>query len=103
MEVTLLYFDDCPNWKVTDERLAAMAEEFDLNISRLLVETPEEAERLGFRGSPTVLVDGRDVFADRDAPVGLSCRIYPTPDGPAGSPTVAQLRAVLGGSTEPRP
>ena len=60
-----------------------------------LAQTPEEAEAARFRGSPTVLVDGRDPFADPAAPVGLSCRVYRTADGLAGSPTVDQLLAVL--------
>ena len=34
------------------------------------VPTAEEAEAVGFRGSPTVLVDGVDPFADPAAPVG---------------------------------
>ena len=28
-----------------------------------LISTPEQAERAGFRGSPTILVNGRDPFA----------------------------------------
>ena len=96
MDVTLLYFDDCPNWKVADDRLATAARDLpDVTVTRHLVDTPEEAERVGFRGSPSILVDGVDVFAKADAPVGLSCRVYQTPDGPAGSPTVEQLRAVI--------
>lgn len=66
-----------------------------LTVTRHLVDTPEEAERVGFRGSPSILVDGVDAFADPDAPVGLSCRVYMTPEGPAGSPTLEQLREVL--------
>ena len=31
---------------------------------------------MGFRGSPTILVDGVDVFAEPDAAVGLSCRRF---------------------------
>ena len=96
MDIALLYFDDCPNWKVADERLAAIAaERGDLTVTRHLVDTLEEAERVGFRGSPSILVDGVDVFAEADAGVGLSCRVYRTPDGPAGAPTVEQLRAAL--------
>jgi hypothetical protein len=96
MDVTLLYFEDCPNWRVTDGDLRTIvAERPALHVERHLVETPEEAERVGFRGSPTVLVDGVDPFADPDAPVGLSCRVYVTPDGLAGSPTLEQLREVL--------
>jgi len=96
MDITLLYFDDCPNWRVADERLAAIAaERADLKVTRHLVDTLEEAERVGFHGSPSILVDGVDVFAEPDAGVGLSCRVYRTPDGRAGAPTVEQLRAAL--------
>jgi hypothetical protein len=96
-EVTLLYFEGCPSWRVVDRRLRALADELDFALSRQVVETPEDAERWQFRGSPTVLVDGRDVFATGDEPVGLSCRIYQTPTGPAGAPTEAMLRAALAG------
>ena len=98
MDVTLLYFDECPNWKVADDRLTMVARDLpDVTVARHLVDTPQEAERVGFRGSPSILVDGVDVFAHADAPVGLSCRVYQTPDGPAGSPTVEQLRAAMTG------
>ncbi len=97
MDVTLLYVDDCPNWKVTDERLAAVAAERpDIVVSRRRVETQEEAERLGFHGSPSILVDGVDVFAGPGAGVGLSCRVYRTPEGLRGSPTVEQIRDAMG-------
>jgi len=39
-------------------------------VEHVLVSTPEEAEAAQFRGSPTVLVDGLDPFADRDAQSG---------------------------------
>lgn len=94
-EVTLLYFDGCPSWRTAEERLQMLADELGFDLRRREVDTPEAAEQWAFRGSPTVLVDGRDVFAEGDEPVGLSCRVYQTPDGSAGAPTVAQLREVL--------
>ena len=97
MDVTLLYFDGCPNWQVADQRLRALAAEHGFELARRRVETPEAAEELRFRGSPTVLVDGRDPFAEGAEPFGLSCRIYQTPDGPAGAPTLEQLRETLAG------
>lgn len=101
MDIALLYFDDCPNWKVADERLAAIAaERADLTVTSHLIDTLEEAERVGFHGSPSILVDGVDVFAEPDAGVGLSCRVYRTPDGLTGVPSVAQLRAALTGVSE---
>lgn len=96
MNVILMYFDDCPNWLVADRHLATLAAEMpELVIEKRIVDTSEEAERSGFRGSPSILIEGVDPFADADDPVGLSCRVYQTPDGPAGSPTLGQLREVL--------
>ena len=65
-------------------------------VTRRRVETLEEAERVGFHGSPSILVDGVDLFAEPGAGVGLSCWVYRTPDGLSGAPTVEQLRAALG-------
>jgi hypothetical protein len=96
--VSLLYFDGCPHWQLADERLRealARVGRPDAPIEYLTVTTPEQADELRFTGSPTVLVNGRDSFVDRAAPVGLSCRVYRTNDGLAGSPTVEQLVEAL--------
>lgn len=96
MDVVVQYFEGCPNWKTAEQRLLTLADELDLHLTRLEVSTPEHAAEVGFRGSPTILVEGRDPFATGDEPAGLACRIYQTPDGPQGSPTVEQLRTALG-------
>ncbi len=96
MNVTLLYFDDCPNWMVADGYLRTLAAENpEIVIERRIVDTIEAAEATRFRGSPSIIVDGHDAFAEPSDPVGLSCRMYQTPSGPAGSPTLDQLRAVI--------
>ncbi|MBI4941003.1 MAG: thioredoxin family protein [Actinobacteria bacterium] len=96
MDITLLYFDGCPNWKIADQRLTEIAARRpDITVTRRRVETLEEAERVGFRGSPSVLLDGVDPFADGGAGIGLACRLYATPGGPAGVPTLDQLRAAI--------
>lgn len=96
MEIQLQYFDGCPHWRVADERLAVIAAERpDITVTRHLVLTNEEAERAGFHGSPTILIDGVDPFAGMDAGVGMACRVYQTPDGPSGAPTLEQLRAAV--------
>ncbi len=94
-DVTLLYFDGCPLWDTTARRLDELASELDLQVRRVRVVTDDDVRRWSFRGSPTVVVDGRDLFAGGDEPVGMACRIYQTPDGAAGSPTIDQLRGVL--------
>jgi hypothetical protein len=94
----VLYFPGCPNWRAADERLREalmLAGREDVRVQHRQVTTAEEAEAAGFRGSPTVLIDGRDPFADPASPAGLSCRVFRTEAGPAGAPTVEQLLAVL--------
>jgi hypothetical protein len=59
------------------------------------VDTPEQAERMGFRGSPTILIDGRDPWASAELAVGLACRIYQTEAGPDGAPSVGQIAAEI--------
>ena len=100
MKVELLWFSGCPNWQETEGRLrqALALAKVDAQVVLVEVTSPEDAERLRFRGSPTVLVDGRDPFAEESDPVGLSCRVFRTPDGLRGAPTVDQLVRVLRGA-----
>ena len=95
MEVRVLYFEGCPHWRTAVDRLAALQGEMGFELTRQPVATPEEAVRFGFKGSPTIQVDGVDPFSPDDAPIGFACRVYATPDGPAGSPTIEQLRTVM--------
>ena len=74
MEIILQYFNGCPNWEVLDQRLAEVVNDrSDVRVIRQLVETPEDAVRLGFHGSPTVLVDGIDPFADEPVQQQRTC------------------------------
>jgi len=98
MKVELLYFDGCPSWEATDLALREALQRLgrtDVTIDRVRVETPQEAEARGFVGSPTVLIDGRDPFPVGEEKVGLACRLFRTPTGLAGSPTVEQLMGPL--------
>ena len=98
MKVTLQYFDGCPHWKLADERLARVLRELPrgkVTLEYQRIDSPEAAEQIGFHGSPTILVDGRDPFASGTEPVGMSCRVFRTEDGAQGAPTEAQLRSAL--------
>ena len=56
-----------------------------------LIDSEESADRWGFAGSPTILVDGIDPFPSDAGSRSLACRLYLTPDGLAGHPTRGQL------------
>lgn len=55
------------------------------------------------RGSPTLLIDGVDPFAEPGLRPSLSCRLYHDDDGrTSGAPSASQLRqAILKAATEP--
>jgi hypothetical protein len=55
--------------ELVGEVLTALA--LDARIETVVVATAEDAERLGFRGSPTVLVDGVDIEPGPPGGVGL--------------------------------
>ncbi|WP_353611985.1 thioredoxin family protein [Nostocoides sp. Soil756] len=97
VDVTVLYFSGCPSWQTAIERVHAAADRTDVavQVSTQAVETTEDADRLGFTGSPTILLDGTDPFAQPGGISALACRVYATPDGLAGSPTVDQLADAL--------
>ena len=98
LEITIQYFDRYPNWKDTCLAVAEAAREIGLSNAVMgfqPVETDEEARRIAFRGSPTILIDGTDPFAELDVPAGLMCRVFSTDHGLAGRPSSTQLQSVL--------
>jgi len=47
-------------------------------------------------GSPTLLIDGVDPFAEPGQPPSLSCRLYRDDDGrTSGAPSAGQLRHAI--------
>ena len=98
MKITIQYFDGCPHWQLADKRVQSVVrglDRDDVKVEYQLIDSPEAAARVGFHGSPTVLVDGRDPFVTGAEPVGLTCRVYQTEAGAQGAPTEAQLRKIL--------
>ena len=92
--VEVLYFESCPNVEATRRAVESVA---GVNVRMVLVETPDDAERLGFLGSPSVRVDGRDIEpgADDRTDYALACRVYRTSEGMSGLPDMSWLRAAL--------
>ncbi len=98
MKVEVLYFEGCPTYEMATKTLRALlAEEgIEANVELVAVNTNEEARRLRFPGSPTIRVDGCDLFpAPEREDWRLGCRVYATPEGLRGSPTVEMFREAL--------
>jgi peroxiredoxin len=100
--VELLWWEGCPTHTEAAERLEHILDEIgkgDVHVVRREVRTRAEAQQLGFPGSPTFQVGGRDLFPTDSAPA-LTCRVYPRADGalsplPDPADLTERLRDVL--------
>jgi hypothetical protein len=97
MQLTVLAVPGCPNAPVLEDRLAAVLDgRAGVSVSHQMVSDEGEAARWGMHGSPTLLVDGVDPFAEPGQPPSMSCRLYRDDDGQlSGAPSVGQLRQAI--------
>jgi hypothetical protein len=97
MDVVIQYFDGCPGWETARDSVtkATKALHLEAEVTLLKVETDDDAQRLGFRGSPSILVDGSDLFPNEASPIGMSCRVYMVNGKPQSAPSVEQLLEAL--------
>lgn len=105
LNVELLVIPGCPH--EADARVLVVGALADVgarhfSVKMTVIADEPEAVRRCFVGSPTILVNGVDPFEVPDSPVGLGCRIYLTPRGSAGTPTLAGLRQALKRAADPR-
>lgn len=95
--VELLYLPDCPNAPAAREQLrrALHAAGLPSAWTEHDLTAPEAPERVRAYGSPTILVDGRDVTGAPPAG-GSACRLYPGSEirgAPGVEAIVSALRA----------
>ena len=98
MKVEVLYFDGCPTYRAAQKTLAEVLSEKGVKaeVDLVAVNSDQEARRLRFPGSPTIRVDGRDLFpVEEREEWRLGCRVYATSEGLRGYPTAEMVRASL--------
>ena len=92
--IELLYFGDCPSWENALNSLKDVLEELKISTDILLtkVETNEEAILHKFQGSPTMKINGEDLFPTNQENFALGCRVYQTSEGFKGTPTREMIK-----------
>ncbi|WP_234552732.1 alkylmercury lyase [Rhodococcus qingshengii] len=99
MNLEILQVPDCPNVPLLEQRIehALSGAPIEWELRHVIIEDPRSAELAGMTGSPTLLVDGLDPFAEPDQPPSVSCRLYREVTGAVGgAPTVTALRNAFG-------
>ena len=96
-DVELRWWDGCPSTERAREELREILDGLglaDVEIRMSEIGDDEEARAIRFPGSPTILIDGRDVVTPNpDEPIGLTCRVYRRRDGGVSpTPDPADLR-----------
>jgi hypothetical protein len=98
MKIVFLYSEDCPSYEVTLSRLRKVVEEEGINaeITSTKVETDDQAQQLHFAGSPTILIDGRDIDPPINPKYALTCRAYRLEDGRVSPiPSIMMMRRAV--------
>ena len=96
-ELTVLAVPGCPDAPELERRLAvALAGRPAVTVTRRVITETAAAAQWGMHGSPTLLVNGWDPFAEPGTGPAVACRLYRDEDGRLDrAPTVAALQAVL--------
>jgi len=79
MRVELLYWDGDPSYMTARQRLVEVLTEdaFETPIQMIAVSSTQDAELLSFPGSPTIRIDGQDIYPEGIEAIGLRLRTYP--------------------------
>jgi hypothetical protein len=84
VEIELRFWEGCPSHTVAlaqlRDVLTAVGQDPDAVTTREVM-TDEEAAELGFIGSPTIIIDGDDLFETAGQAPALTCRVYRLRDG----------------------
>lgn len=93
MRIQVLYFEGCPNYRPAIDLVRSIAP--DASVEAVEIQTQEEAVRMRFLGSPTIVVDGVDVepAARARTDFGFTCRTY----GGSGVPNRELVASAIGG------
>jgi mercuric ion transport protein len=100
MKIQLLHFEGCPNVDAarTALREALAAEKLDAPVEEIDVQAPGAPEWAHGWGSPTILIEGKDVAGMERSEGASCCRLYAD-----GAPSIDSIRARIAASSERAP
>jgi hypothetical protein len=96
LTIELLYFTSCPSYKkaLANIRDAVRETHLRAQVKLINVESEAQAEPVGFQGSPSIRINGKDLEG-RDEGFSFSCRLYSlngtTSNAPSKETIIAKL------------
>jgi len=95
-KIEFLYFEGCPSYKPALDYLKEVIDEenIDAKLELILVESPEDAQKVGFQGSPSIKVNGIDL-EDKNDGFFFNCRLYSVDGELSGTPSKEFIREKL--------
>jgi hypothetical protein len=98
LRVELLAVENCAHLEQARRDLEDVLRKdiIEVPIQVIYVTSQDDAEFLGFGGSPTIRINGEDVDPQPEMPIALGCRLYRDPaGGVVGSPPIELIRAAV--------
>ncbi len=97
LQIDILYTRDCAGWEMASELLQRVLADLGLEaeITYWLVASDRQAIEWSFIGSPTIRVNGQDLFPMPGAAAGMRLRPYFTDEGMLDYPTYEMLHEAL--------
>jgi hypothetical protein len=98
LEVQLLAIQGCPHLTQARQDLETVLRKgiIEVPIQLVFVSGMDDAEFLGFQGSPTIRINGEDVVPQPELPIAYACRVYRDAEGRIiGSPPLEAIRAAV--------
>jgi len=97
MKIELLYFEGCSSWQIGLENIksALQAEGLDVSVHLVKIKDDSDAAQKKFLGSPSFRLNGLELWNEERDTFSMSCRLYTTPEGMKGSPTVSMLQEAI--------
>ena len=99
MKIEVLYFDECPNYSPAVDRIKDVLKEEGLSaeITEVRVGDESSARAIGFLGSPSIHINGRDIepAARSSKDFGMMCRTYMEGGKRLGLPSRESIRAAI--------
>jgi hypothetical protein len=91
--IQFLYIEGCPNSDIAWSNLSIALKTLGIDTipGKILIEDDLLADHYSFQGSPSIKINGVDLWASNQTEFHMGCRVYPTTEGFKGYPSIPML------------